>query len=110
MKKEEKPKERIARDNGAKSLGSIMSISVTDNGIEKLLYLKMPHRYVLGKYWIMEKENLVQAKEFLLKSCVLDKVSDMDIIEKDDLFYSACTQLDGIFDVIEVKKSTYTIL
>jgi hypothetical protein len=107
---EEKSKERLAKDAGAKAIGSVMSITIDDNGIEKVLYLKYPHRYVVGKYWIMEKQNLVEAREFLLKSCVLDKVSDMDIIENDNLFYAAAAEVPGIFELMGVKKSTYTIL
>ena len=103
--------DQLARQNKnahAKSLGGICAIAIQDGDVEKYLYLKKPHRKYVGIYYKAKEKDELEAAGNLLKACTILEVSDMDILsaERDDLWYSAVTEIDVLLNSIELKKST----
>ena len=93
------------RDLLAKSKGAVFCIKIEDEkGVEKCLYLKHPHRDVIGMYWGMKQQNPIKAAEILFRANKIADVSDEDIFEGDN-FYSAFLNIDDYLDVIPVKKN-----
>lgn len=92
-------------DLKAKSMGAVHCIKVEDGDKTYSLYLKQPHRDIVGLYYGMLKQNPIKACEILYKASAIHKISDKDVIESDTLFYSAYMEVDNFLDVIKLKKS-----
>ena len=91
------------RDIKAKGLGAIKKIEVEgDNGEVKVAYFKQPHRYVLGLAYAKIEINPVEANEMVLKNCIIEEVSDMEILTNDSYFFGA---MQHVASLMEVKKS-----
>jgi len=71
------------------------------------LYLNKPTRYSLSPVMAKIGHDPIIALEELAYSLVIPEISDMKILENDDLFLSILAQLSAI---VEVKKSTITKL
>ena len=91
------------RDLKAKSLGAIKCVEVEGG---KRLYLKMPHRNIIGIVMSQMKVNMIQASETLAKATAIREVSDMDIFENDGLFLSCISGINELLDDVQLKKST----
>lgn len=105
MEKATEEKKLSDIDLKAKSMGAIHAIKVGDDTKEYSLYLKKPHRDIVGLYYGRVKENPIKAAEILLKASHLIDISDKEIFEDDELFYSAYMQIDEYLDVIKIKKN-----
>lgn len=97
-KKEDKVKaelDAIAQKYGAKK---VFCIEVPrENGSIAKAYFKKPDRNVYGAALSITSRNPLAAKETILRSTFLE--GDKEIIEDDDLFFSACTVVDEMLDV-----------
>jgi hypothetical protein len=98
-KKEEAPD---ARDAQAKALGAIKCIECEG----KRLYLKMPHRNIIGIAFAQRQVNMVQACETIARGSAIKEVSDMVVFENDQLFLSIMADITDFMGDIELKKST----
>lgn len=104
--KEEKEENKLSElQLKAKALGAVYCIIVVDGERELSLYLKQPHRDIVGVYYGMKDANPIKAAEVLLKASCLMDISDKEIFSSDDNFYSAYIQIDNYLDVIKLKKS-----
>lgn len=68
-------------------------------------YFKKPDRNVYGAALSIQGRNPLSAKEVVLRSTFLE--GDKDLLENDDLFYSACTVVDDMitFRAASIKKN-----
>jgi hypothetical protein len=73
----------------------------------KKLYLNKVNRYVLSPVMAKIGHDPLIAYEDLINSLVIREISDMEVLNDDELFLSAVTQLQQIVDL---KKSTITKL
>jgi len=73
----------------------------------KKLYLNKVNRYVLSPVMAKLGHDPLIAYEELIQALVIREISDMQVLEDDDLFLSAVTQIQQIVDL---KKSTITKL
>lgn len=96
-----KQKEADQRDVLAKSLGAIKCIEVDG----KRLYLKMPGRNIVGIAIAKKEYNIMEACEIVAKGSAIRECSDMDIIEKDELFLSITADIADFLGDIKLKKS-----
>jgi hypothetical protein len=71
------------------------------------LYLNKPSRYTLSPVMAKIGHDPIIALEEMAYSLAITEISDMKILEEDDLFLSILGQLSAI---VEVKKSTITKL
>jgi hypothetical protein len=62
-------------------------------------YLKKPTRQILGAVMSRISSDPMQANEILLRNCVIREVSDMRILDNDEVFISAINSLDGLVNV-----------
>lgn len=92
-------------DEKAKALGAVHVIRIQEDGKTFSLYLKKPHRDIVGLYYGMKPNNPIKAAEILLKASRVDSLSDSEVIENDNYFYSAYLQVEDYLDVIKLKKS-----
>lgn len=101
VKKTESTVEVDQRDVLAKSMGAIECIKVED----KRLYLKRPPRNILGIAFAQLRSNETQAYETIARGSAIRDVSDMEMIDNDDYFFSIITDLRDFLGKIELKKS-----
>jgi hypothetical protein len=73
----------------------------------KKLYLNKVNRYVLSPVMAKLGHDPLIAYEELIQALVIREISDMEVLEDDDLFLSAVTQ---IAQIVDLKKSTITKL
>ena len=92
-------------DLKAKSMGAVHCIRIIGDDKTYSLYLKQPHRDIVGVYYGRMKENPIKAAEILLKASHLIDISDKEIFENDTLFYSAYMEVENYLEVIKLKKS-----
>jgi hypothetical protein len=92
-------------DTKAKSMGAVHAIRVMDEDKTYSLYLKAPHRDIVGLYYARVKDNPIKAAENLFKASQIVEFSDKAIFEIDSLFYSAYLEVDNYLDSIKLKKS-----
>lgn len=97
-----KQKEADQRDILAKSLGAIKCIEVDG----KRLYLKMPTRNIIGISFARKEHNQVEAYEIIAKGSAIRECSDMEVVEKDELFLSILSEIAEFLGMIQLKKST----
>jgi hypothetical protein len=91
----------------AKSLGADFKIEV-ESGEETIVgFLKKPSRVTLSAVIKLLETDTIKANETLLKTCIIKEVSDMRLVEDDDIFLSVLPQLQNL---IALKKSTLTTL
>ena len=88
-----------ARDARAKALGATISIKFDD---DKVIYLKKPHRMILGIALSKMEVNPLEAKEIILNNCVIKEVSDFELLQNDEYFLSAVEHVD---ELLVIKKS-----
>jgi hypothetical protein len=62
-------------------------------------YLKKPTRQVLGAVMSKISSDPMQANEILLRNCLIKEISDMRILDNDEVFISAINSLDGLVNV-----------
>lgn len=89
----------------AKAAGAVHCINVEDGDKTYSLYLKKPHRNILGQYFAQKERNPIAAAEMLLKASRIDAFTDNKIFEDDDLFLSAYMEVENYLDVVKLKKS-----
>jgi len=89
-----------ARDKKAKDLGAFKCVDFDD---DKRIYLKKPHRQVLGLAFAKLDSNPIEANEIILRNAVIQEVSDMELLESDEHFMSV---MQHMADLLVVKKST----
>jgi len=77
----------------------------TENGLR--LYLNKPSRYVLSPVMAKIGHDPIIALEELAYALAIPEISNMKVLEDDDLFLSILPQLSGI---VELKKSIITKL
>jgi hypothetical protein len=94
-------------DDKAKALGAVHKLVVEDNGTEVIGYLKKMDRVTYSAIIRLLQDDALKANETLLRTCLIKEVSDMRIVEDDDIFYSVIPQLANI---IQKKRSTLTVL
>lgn len=83
--------------------GEVLKIEVEG----KKIYLKKPNRYQLSPVFAKLHQDPIFAFELLCKACVIEEVSDMEVIENDSLFLSIMPELNALVDL---KKSTSKML
>lgn len=93
----------IARRHNQKTVFCI-EVPREDGSIAKA-YFKKPDRNVYGAALSLQARNPLSAKEVILRSCFLE--GDKDIIDNDDLFFSACTVVDEMLTIqmASIKKN-----
>jgi hypothetical protein len=95
------------KETKAKNLGASFKIEI-ENGEENIVgYLKKPSRILYSAVMKLLQDDVIKANETLLRSCLITEVSDMRLIDDDDVFMSVLPQLSNI---IELKKSKLTTL
>ena len=62
-------------------------------------YLKKPNRAILSAVMSKAGVDPLFANELLLKNCIIREVSDMRILDDDEVFISAMNSLDGLVNV-----------
>lgn len=92
---EKKEMDAIAAKHNQKVIYCI-EVLREDGSIAKA-YFKKPDRNVYGSALSMQARNPLAAKEIILRSTFLE--GDQDIIENDDLFFSACTVVDEMLTI-----------
>lgn len=105
MAKKNTEKALSEMDLKAKSMGAVHAIKIEDGARTLCLYLKQPHRDIVGLYYGKKADNPIKAAEILLKASCLHDISDKEILENDLYFYSAYIQVDEYLNVIKLKKS-----
>lgn len=70
------------------------------DGTEAKAFFKKPDRMIYGAALSMQARNPLSAKEIVLRSCFLE--GDQEIIDDDDLFFSACTVVE---DMIVIRQA-----
>ena len=101
LKKEE---QRLTK---ARNLGASFKVEVEHEGKMVIGFLKKPDRATLSAVIKLLDTDTLKANETLLRTCLIKEVSDMDIVENDDIFLSVLPQLSNL---ITLKKSTLTAL
>lgn len=93
--------------NKAKALGADFKIEV-ENGEEVVVgFVKKPTRQTLSVVMKLLETDSLKANETLLRTCLIKEVSDMRLVDNDDIFLSVLPQLQNL---ITLKKSTLTTL
>lgn len=93
--------------NKAKALGADFKIEV-ENGEETIVgFLKKPTRLTLSAVMKLLETDSLKANESLLRTCLIKEVSDMRLVDNDEIFLSVLPQLQNL---ITLKKSTLTTL
>jgi hypothetical protein len=99
--------DQIEKDQKAQALGAYCKISV-EHGEELVVgYLKKPDRTLYSACIKLLQIDMIKANETLLRSCLIKEVSDMRLVEDDDIFLNVLPQLEHL---IQKKRSTLTIL
>lgn len=91
----------------AKSLGAKFKIVVDNDGEEIVGFLKKPSRTLISATMKLGETDMLKANESLMRTCLIPDVSDMRLVDDDDIFMSALSQLS---EIITIKKSTLTSL
>ena len=91
----------------AKALGAAFRVEVEHEDEKVIGYLKKPDRLTLSAVLKLLETDTLKANETLLRTCLIKEVSDMRIVDNDDIFLSVLPQLS---DLIVLKKSTLTAL
>lgn len=99
--------EKASQDERAKSLGAAHKIEVESNGETIIGYLKKMDRTVYSAIVKILEQDRIKANETLLRTLLIKEVSDMRLVEDDDIFLSVLPQLSHI---IVLKKSKLTSL
>jgi hypothetical protein len=95
-------------DEQAKKLGAIHKIEVTDeNDLSVIGYLKKMDRTTYSAVVKILETDRIKANETLLRTLLIKEVSDMRLVDDDDIFLSVLPQLSNI---IVLKKSKLTSL
>jgi hypothetical protein len=98
-------------DEKAKSLGASFKIEVeevVDGETKKVTgYLKKPDRTLYSACIKLLEVDTLKANETLLRSCLIKEVSDMRLVDDDDIFMNVLPQLSNL---IQKKRSTLTTL
>ncbi len=89
------------RNIKAKSLGAKYAIIIEDDN--KVLYLREPVRENYKMFFALYDQDQAGAKESVLRTLVINEVSDMDVLEDYKSLLGAFSQLSEIMDL---KKST----
>jgi hypothetical protein len=96
-----------ALDERAKKLGAVTKLIVEDDNGPVIAYMKKVDRTTYSACIKLLEQDAIKANETLLRTCLIKEVSDMRIVEDDDVFFSVLPQLRN---VISLKKSTLTKL
>ena len=91
----------------AKNLGASFKVEVEHEGSSVIGFLKKPDRATISMVLKLLETDQLRANETLLRTCLIKKVSDMRLVEEDDIFLSVLPQLSNI---ITLKKSSLTAL
>jgi hypothetical protein len=95
-------------DVKAKSLGAVHKIVVEDEKGEDVVgYLKKMDRTTYSAVVKILETDRIKANETLLRTLLIKEVSDMRLVDDDDIFLSVLPQLSNI---IVLKKSKLTSL
>jgi hypothetical protein len=95
-------------DDQAKKLGAVHKIVVEDEKGEDVVgYLKKMDRTTYSAVVKILETDRIKANETLLRTLLIKEVSDMRLVEDDDIFLSVLPQLSNI---IVLKKSKLTSL
>jgi len=109
----EKEKALQARHEAAKLAGAKVVIIIEDvNGVDKVIYCRVPHRKSVGIWRANYKTDPLEANFNLIRSCVIEEISDKDIfIDPSNATYIAIAdEAAAVANIIEIKKSSSLIL
>jgi hypothetical protein len=90
----------------AKAAGAVLMIEVEDpkTGEKRVGYFRKPERNVIGLAYAKLQKNRVEAVEFLLKNCIIGKLSTVNIDDDAD-FFALLNEAEELLYLIEQKKS-----
>lgn len=92
--------------NKAKNLGAKYIIKIDDED-DRVLFLKEPTKIMYKAWFAMRESDILAANESLMRTLVIQEVSDMEIFDDIKALGSAFSQLG---EIMALKKSTLVIL
>jgi len=75
-----------------------LNVYISDEDVA-VAYLKKPSRQILGAVMSRISSDSMHANEILLRNCLIREVSDMRVLDDDEVFISAISSLDGLVNV-----------
>ncbi len=99
--------DELELDAKAKNLGAVFKIEVEDGDKKITGYLKKPDRALYSACIKLLESDTLKANETLLRTCLIKEVSDMRLVDDDDIFMSVLPQLANL---IQKKRSILTTL
>ncbi len=93
------------RESKAKNLGARYAIIIEDDN--KVLYIKEPVRENYKMFFALYDQDAAGAKESVLRTLVINEVSDMEVFDDYKSLLAAFSQLS---EIMALKKSTLKTL
>lgn len=91
-------KEKLTEEQIKEKYGDVFKITSD----KFTAYLRKPDRYLIGNFMSKVNVNMVVACEELYKACVIDEISDKEILGNDDIFMGT---MEHIQELVIIKKS-----